>query len=252
MLIATATLITLLLFGGPDELFLIGALEKGVKKEIEDKDLKKEIKADISAYKKSVKVYKKQRKAQKKELGTLYSTNSTTREEFSALYKEMHSTLKKLQIEAIETRIKVVDKISEKEWDNIIEIEKERLSKVEQKRAKGKEKDVSQKPFSKFEATIKSLQLDQLIEQEALGHLSLLRQQYKDLSSNIMHSRSKFSEIILEKESSKSELESVAYWNNEIRTKAFDALNDLYLLLSEHVAEPEWNKVAKEFKRVIK
>jgi hypothetical protein len=38
MLIATATLISILLFGGPEEMFLMGTLEKGIKKEIKDKE----------------------------------------------------------------------------------------------------------------------------------------------------------------------------------------------------------------------
>jgi len=252
MLIATATLITLLLFGGPEELFLINALEKGIKKEIIDKDLKKEIKSEISEYKKSVKNYKKQRKNQKKELSNLYVSRTTTKEEFTTLFEEMLSTLKKLQKEAFETRISVLDKISEEEWGNIIAKEKERLVKLEQKNAKKKDKEKSKNPFSKFEATVQALQLDTQTEQNALDHIESLKEQYANLENYVEDTRNKFVTIINNKSSTEQELETIANWNNDLRKKAFFELSDLYLLLSKNVPESEWNTVAKEFKKLVK
>lgn len=252
MLIATATLISLLLFGGPDEIFLIGALEKGIKKEIINKDQQKEIKNIISDYKASIKTYKKIRKEQKKKLETLFDSKNTSEAEFSSIYNDLISTLKRLQLEAIDARLMSLEKITDEEWENIIAIEKERLQKLNEKNAKGKNKDASKKPFSSFEAAIQSLQLDSQTEKEALDQIATLKKYYVELENNIKDSRNKFSQIIQGKNSTKADLEIIANWNNEIKSNAFSSLTNLYGILSESVPEDNWNKISKEFKKLIK
>mgnify|MGYP001824717371 CR=1 FL=1 len=252
MLIATATLISMLLFGGPEEMFLMGALEKGIKKEITDKDRQKEIKSIISAYKKRVKNYKKIRKIQKKELAALYSSKITSKENFSSLYDEMILTLENLQNETIDSRLQSLELITDEEWKNMIQREKERLTKEEAKTSKSKKKDKEPKPFSNLEDIIQSLDMDDQNEQESLQQLGKVKKSYDDLVHTVQDSRNKFSLVILERNSSRTELESVANWNNEIKKEAYFNLVDLYKKLSGNVSDENWAKVAKEFSKIIK
>jgi len=252
MLIATTTLISILFFGNPEEIFLIGALEKGIKKEISDKDTRKEIKTLIAAYEKSVKDFKKKRKSQKKELSGLYSSKNSSDDDFSTLFNEMYTTLNNLQLEAIHTRIKTLNMISEEEWKNMVQIEKDRLTKLETKSIKSKNKEKDPKPFSNLEAVIQSLGLDAQTEKESIQHLNAVRVSYDDLVHTVQDSRDKFSQIILDKNSSRTELESVAKWNNQIKKDAYFNLVDLYNTLSENVPDEKWAKVAKEFGKILK
>ncbi len=251
MLIATATLISMLLFGGPEEMFLIGTLEKGIKKEITDKDRQKEIKSIISAYKKRVKNYKKIRKIQKKELAALFSSKKSSSDDFSSLYDEMILTLQNLQMETIDSRIQSLEMITDEEWKNMIQREKDRLIKEETKASKSKKKDKEPKPFSNLEEVIKSLNLDNQNEQESLQQLEKVRKSYNDLVHTVQDSRNKFSQIIRDRNSSRAELESVGNWNNEIKKDAYFNLVHLHKRLSENVPDENWAKVAKEFGKII-
>jgi hypothetical protein len=252
MLIATATLISILLFGGPEEMFLMGILEKGIKKEITDKDRQKEIKSIISVYEKSVKGYKKTRKSQKKELAALYSSKNASADDFSSLYDEMILTLQNLQTKTIDSRIQSLEMITDEEWENMVQMEKDRLIKEETKASKSKKKVKEPKPFLNLEEVIKSLNLDTQNEQESLQQLEKVKKSYDDLVHTVQDSRNKFSQIILDRNSSRAELESVANWNNEIKKDAYFNLVDLYKKLSENVPDENWAKVAKEFGKIIK
>jgi hypothetical protein len=252
MLIATATLISILLFGGPEEMFLMGTLEKGIKKEITDKDRQKEIKSIISVYEKSVKGYKKTRKSQKKELAALYSSKNASVDDFSSLYDEMILTLQNLQTETIDSRIQSLEMITDEEWENMVQMEKDRLIKEETKASKSKKKVKEPKPFLNLEEVIKSLNLDTQNEQESLQQLEKVKKSYDDLVHTVQDSRNKFSQIIRDRNSSRAELESVANWNNEIKKDAYFNLVDLYKKLSENVPDENWAKVAKEFGKIIK
>ena len=252
MLIATATLISLLLFGGPEEIFLIGSLEKGIKKEIADKDRQKEIKSLISVYKKSAKAYMKKRKSQKKELSGLFSVKNSSMDDFSTLFDEMITTLKNLQMETIDTRLKSFDMITDEEWENMVQMEKDRLEQKEIKASKGKEKDKEPKPFTNLEEMIQSLEMDDKTQQEATQQLDKLKKSYDDLVHTVQDSRNKFSQIILDRNSSRTELESVVNWNNAIKKDAYFDLVDLYKKLSENVPDENWAKVGKEFGKIIK
>jgi hypothetical protein len=252
MLIATATLISLLFFGGPEEIFLIGALEKGIKKEIIEKDRQKEIKNLIAAYKKGVKDYKKTRKSQKKALSGLFSSKNSSYDDFSSLFDEMISTLTNLQMAAIDTRIKSLEMITDEEWKNMIQIEKDRLTKADIKASKTKKKDKEPKPFSNLEEVIKSLNLDVQTEKESLQQLAIVKKNYDDLVHTVQDSRNKFSQIILDRNSSSTELGSVADWNNGIKKEAYFNLVELYKILVINVPDENWTKVAKEFGKIIK
>jgi hypothetical protein len=252
MLIATATLISILLFGGPEEMFLMGTLEKGIKKEITDKDRQKEIKSIISVYEKSVKGYKKTRKSQKKELAALYNSKNASVDDFSSLYDEMILTLQNLQTKTIDSRIQSLEMITDEEWENMVQMEKDRLIKEETKASKSKKKVKEPKPFLNLEEVIKSLNLDTQNEQESLQQLEKVKKSYDDLVHTVQDSRNKFSQIIRDRNSSRAELESVANWNNEIKKDAYFNLVDLYKKLSENVPDENWAKVAKEFGKIIK
>ena len=63
MLIGLATLITILLFGGGQDYFLVMNLDKGIKKFVVEKERKKEILAEFKIAKKEVKKLSKTRKA---------------------------------------------------------------------------------------------------------------------------------------------------------------------------------------------
>jgi hypothetical protein len=252
MLIATATLISILLFGGPEEMFLMGTIEKGIKKEITDKDRQKEIKSIISDYKERVKNYKKIRKIQKKELAALYDSKKSSSDNFSSLYEEMILTLQDLQMETIDSRIQSIEMITDEEWKNMVKMEKDRLTKAETKASKSKKKDKEPKPFSNLQEVIQSLNLDAQNEQESLQQLEKVKKSYDDLVHTVQDSRNKFSQIIRDRNSTRTELESVANWNNQIKKDAYFNLVDLHKKLSENVTDENWAKVAKEFGKIIK
>jgi hypothetical protein len=251
MLIATATLIAILFFGSPEQIFLIESIEKGIKKEVADKSLRKEINNDIASYESRVKNYKKIRKIQRKELYALFASKGSKSEDFEAHFKLMESTLERLQLKAIETRNVVLDKITKEEWANIIALEKERLLKAEEKAAKKKNKDKTGKPFAKFESAINSLVIEENEREDAIEQLGLLRNHYADLKDYVQDTRNEYHEVITKKNASREDLLSIVDKNSDLRKSSYYALVDIYKDLSEKISDDNWSKMSKEFKNLI-
>ena len=91
MLIATATLITILLLGAQTEFYYIHSLENGVKKEVVDKSTRKQINGLLSQYKKEVKAYDKARTSYMKQLDKMVTSQFTSDESFQAWSQELIS-----------------------------------------------------------------------------------------------------------------------------------------------------------------
>jgi ATP/maltotriose-dependent transcriptional regulator MalT len=252
MIITTVTLITILLFGGPDEIFLISAIEKGIKKEILDKDTQKEIKQIIGNYKNEVKSYTNLRKEQRKELNALLASQNTKRDEFESLSGGMQSILDKLQEETIDTRIEVLSMITENEWKGILKLQKKRIISEEEKASNGINKDMTEKPFSKFEQTVSAVITNEMGKQDALDQLQNVREQYIQLQYFVKDSRSEFYIIITDKNSSKEDLLSVCHRNNELRKAAYTGLMDMHQVLAKNVSGDDWPKIVKKFNKFIK
>lgn len=252
MIIATVTLITILLLGSPDELFLIGAIEKGIKKEVVDGDRSKEVKKILKEYKKETKSYAKSRKDQRKQLEALFTSKSSSEVDFDNQFEIMHATLANLQKEAIEARILVLGVITDEEWKKILNIEKARITNLEEKKAKSKTKDKLEKPFSSFENTLKSTISDKDIIIESAKQLQVLREQLNLLRSVIKDTRNEFHEIIINKNATTQELLSISENNEMLRKTSFEALADMHEILSHNISDDDWKKVSKEFSKLIK
>jgi intergrase/recombinase len=155
-------------------------------------------------------------------------------------------------METIDSRIQSLEMITDEEWKNMVQMEEDRLTEEETKASKSKKKDKEPKPFSNLEKVIKSLNLDAQNEQESLRQLDKVKKSYDDLVHTVQDSRNNFSQIIRDRNSTRTELESVGNWNNEIKKDAYFNLVDLHKKLSGNVPDENWTKVSKEFSRIIK
>ena len=87
MLVGLATLLMSLFGGGSLDVFYIDKIEQGIKKEVDDKDRKKDLQSDLKAYTKSTKEFNKVLKNQLKDLKKKNLDRSTTEEWYAEFYE---------------------------------------------------------------------------------------------------------------------------------------------------------------------
>ena len=143
MIVAIASLITALFLGGPAEIFYVDNLEKGIKKQVLEKERKKEILSEIKSTKTLYKDFEKERKKDYKSFLNLYMDKNTTPDGLNSFFKELKEKRVEYQNKLIDQRLVIYEKIQSEEWDNILEssvsVSEKNLAKAEKTGTKAKE-----------------------------------------------------------------------------------------------------------------
>jgi hypothetical protein len=151
----------------------------------------------------------------------------------------------------VDTRIVVIDKIDDDEWDEIMRMSEEEAqnekAKEEEKEIKGKIKNI----FEKMESTIGKSIDDTNRADNVLKSLQKFKTSYYNLESNIIDRYPEDNKILIKKNSGKEELNLIYSEVFTLRESNLAALTDFHFKVLEQTNEKEWKKIMKEMNKII-
>lgn len=247
MIVGLAALFTILFLGGAQEYLFVENFDKGVKKFVIEKDRSKEVLADLKLTKSMIKNFNKKRKGQLSEFHSMNLDRSISREALVGFFEARVEERKVFQLKMIEQRLKVVVKINDAEWQEIIELSDATLQK---KMAKLEKKGAA----DPFEAVIKSVKaniIDQANQAKALTVVENFKLEYGNLLTEVNSINTIESNLLRNKNSTSKEFETLANDMNQLREKAYKSLIDLHFDMKEITNENAWAKVMKSINKII-
>jgi len=245
MIVGIIALITVLFFGGPGEIFYVDNIEKGIKKNIDDKERKKEILADFKFTKSTIKDYEKIRKSEFKEFKTLYNNSTTSKVELELFFSSLQENRSEYQNKVIDQRILIFEKIQPEEWSNIlassITKSEKRIEKLNKKALKGKEN--YRKTQSKIESTIvNNDQKDEIIEA-----LESFKKASDDLENTLRSINASDDKILADKNSGKDDLLKLVQNDSEKRVPFVKSVINFHQVVKENSSDEEFSTIIKTF-----
>ena len=251
MLIGIATLFSMLFGGGSLEVFYLDELDKGIKKEVVDKDRKKELLNETKAYTKTVKEFNKTQKGHLKTLQQKNLDRGTVGDWYIAFYEQRMKERMELQNTFINQRLNLQQKVTDDEWEKIMSRSASAESKMEKKEQKKEMKKNDENFFKEQETAIVTYITDQdrrMIVLEALGVYEATYSQLHDTYENINVENSAF---LADKYASKEKMQILADLLNEQRVILFEGYSVFLLALQINATDEEWKPIMKAFNKML-
>ena len=247
MIVGTITLITILFLGGAPDYFLVDKLNKGVKEYVVEKERKDELLAELKLAKKDLKGIKKESRQFVKVLNERLLDRSASDDEILAMGDSIMQNIIEMQDLLIQTRIRMIHKIEDEEWEQIISLSEEEVRKGKQKSKKMAEEGKIKDPFIKLESTINNTVSDTEIKENILDAMNVYKVQLNELSEMLKQKNVVDQPVLGNKTSTADELWSTAKEVNAIRARTMGYTMDFRSDIKENTSEKEWNKIMKEF-----
>ena len=251
MIVGIATLIMSLFGGGSLDVFYIDKIEQGIKKEVDDKDRKKDLQSDLKAYTKSVKEFNKVLKNQLKDLKKKNLDRSTTEEWYAEFYESRMQERIKLQKTFIEQRISLQEKITDDEWNAIMKRASDETTKLAEKEERKEMKKKDKNAFRVQEKTI----VDHIADKdrrmtllEALSVYEVLYDQIHEAYESINVNESVF---LANKNATKTEMLVLAGILNEQRVKLYVGNTIFIMAMQEYATDSEWTPIMKAYNKLL-
>lgn len=245
MIVAIVSLITALFLGGPAQIFYVDSLEKGIKKNVLEKERKKDILSEIKSTKVYYKDFEKERKQDYKTFLNLYAEKNTSSEELDSFFKQLQETRTAYLTKLIDQRLIIFGMIESEEWDNIlnssISVADKNIAKAEKKASKSKE------GFQKTNSKIKSIITDKELLQDLLKGLENVVGSERELEIRLLATNSSQNEILANKYASKEELLEIVTEDSKQRGGLLESLTIFHEECRENCSEVEWTQIMKSF-----
>ena len=110
----------------------------------------------------------------------------------------------------------------------------------------------SKDPFEKLYATIDKQVPDATSKEKITKIVDDFARTYHDLNGKIASVNSKENDILIKQNASQAELQGIADDINAIRLQAYTSLVDFHFDMLEAVPEANWDKIMKEFNKILK
>ncbi len=247
MIVGIVTLFGMLFFGGSQEYFFVESLEKGVKEYILDKDSSKEILAGLKESKSTIDAFNKTREKRLKTLRTMNLDYAADTASFDAFFQQLADERKGFQKEMVDGRMKMVAKIEDSEWSNIITMSNESTEKRLEKEGQKKEKDV----FKDLENTIRKVFPEKEKQTLAFAEAEKLKSGYANLLNEYTSYNSLQSELLKNKNTTAEQFSQQSVEVNKIRHTALLGLKDFHFKIKEIADEADWAKVMKAVNKIL-
>jgi hypothetical protein len=236
-----------MLFFGGVEYFLVDELDRGIKKYVVEKDRRKEIQDDLKGSMAILKAFNKERASKLKLFKRMNADRHVAKKDLEKFYDDRHKERVEFQQKVINERLKIIVKLNEEEWENIVSMSAENVAKSTEKAKKKKQKDPYAGLINSVSKTVENkdlaLKVATLVKNFENKHKAF-NDQLK--SMNILESK-----VVQKQDATFEELESMAKAGNNFRKEAFDAFLDFHQNLKNLTTEREWNKIMKEFNKII-
>ncbi len=241
-----------LFFVNNQEIFLIDQLEKGVKKYVEDKSRKDEILAVTSLTKSSVKQFNKLREEQVKEFRLMNGNPNISRATFKRYFQARAKERLEIQILMIENRVMMHEKITNTEWDLIMEMEnhvrQKNRNKIEKKLSRGKYIT----PFASMENVIDKVIDDESKKIELMNMLESFKSTHHSWVTKANDFSALHNEIIAKKDATEEELTNEIMKLNILRMDMYINIIDFRFSILEHTDNEEWEAIINELNSTMK
>ena len=251
MIIGLATLITILFFGGANEIFFIEKLEKGVKEYVVEKDRKKEILEDLKS---SKKVMKEFAKIEKKEFGkwkTMYQDQNTSEQDFHDFFSQMEKERISIQNQVIDERMLVLGKIQEDEWESIVEYSGDKFDKAKEKALKKSEKKGPEVMFLKTRKVISEVSTDDKKETLLIDGLDNLTNAFDNFYESFKSINVRENEILIDKQADKESIHKIKQELNGARKSCFTEVIGYHSLVKSNTNPEQWESIMKAFTKEL-
>ncbi len=238
--------------GGDADYFYIDGLDKGIKKYVDDKDLKKEAMDTVKAF---VKFRKEQQKAAKTELKQLEMKNedrTATAEWFDDFFGRRMEAKIEMQERWIRGRLWLQENIRTEDWDEIMAFATKTSDKINEKEAKkeakGKHKDV----FAALEAAITQSIVDPAKQSKVMTGLEVFEKQYYEIGQNLKDINVTETDFLKDQNTTAEQLVVYGKLINDQREDLFKAYALFYFVGVENTTAEEWKPIAKHLNKILK
>lgn len=244
-----ALLVGLLLSGGIETIFLTPDFKKNVKTFVTDKEKEKEVLALMKEAKSDQKNLLKQKKKITKQAAVISANRSSKREEIEELFLSYYQIRLKAQETGIEREIKMKSIIDEVEWDSIVK-------NIEKNTHKNKvEKSVKKTNTKIFTSLIKKCEINVVDQSRRKKIVDAIKAENKLINvfiEDFIRLNYKDIESIRAYSAGYGEYRKMVEIINKGRLEILHETLDLRALIIENSTEEEWQKISKEFAKLIK
>jgi len=252
MIIGIATLLMMLFGGGSIDVFYIDKIEQGVKKEVTDKDRKKDLQGDLKEYTKTVKEFNKIRKNHLKELKKKNLDRSTSETWYVQFYESRFQERVDLQKAFIGQRIALQQKISDDEWEAIMKKASDQTTQLAEKeqRKEGKKKD--ENDFRVQEKAIVDNVADQERRMTLLEAFAVYEALYNQIHESYEDINVNESLFLANKDASEEEMIILAGLLNDQRVLLYAGYTVFLVAMHNNTTDEEWKPIMKAFNKLLK
>jgi hypothetical protein len=234
--------------GGAQEDLIIIHGEKYVKKVVMDKDRKGLILAEFKSIKKLQKSYQKMNKKNGKQLETLIKNYQTDEKTFTAFFQKLAEDEKQVNEQFFTHRLVIQDKITQEEWDEIMGNIQKSVSKDD--KTAGKTLSNFEKDLSKMKTKILAVLNEDFRKDKAEGYINEFIASVQRSGKQIVEKGPEEKEILLNKNTSREELDKLGDEKIGAWLDLLDAVATLHLKLGEISTEEEWKTISKWMNKI--
>lgn len=249
MIAALIALIGLLLGGSNTQTYLIDELDVGIKKEITDKDRKKDLQNILGDYQKVQKSFLKEKKKQLKILSKATEDKTTSKEYLDAFFDKRMNAYIEFDKYFINKRIILQNEITDEEWAQIMLRSTEAAEKIDAKEQKKINKGKIKDPFDKLEKTIRNTISNAEKNKDVMDALEVYKSYSFSLAERLANTDVITSDLLADKYAPRELLDATAKDRNMERRKLFNSYTTFFFVLSINTTEDEWNSLVKEFNK---
>lgn len=242
------TLITILLFGGSQNELIFIDFEKEAKTVVVDKSRYSDIKdinKDFQALKKD---YEKKGKGFAKEFEGLLGDQTTTPENFANYLDEVVKLEEESDKRYLAIRERVQDKMTEGEWEKMMDNLTKEIGKMSEKTEKALAKYNDQ--MSEFSESI----LKRVDNEETKLKLESSLQVFSENATVLAEKMVVYDEqevgVLISYKPSEEELTEVLYGYNDELKEFYNLIFELHQNLAKQTSEKEWKRVSKELQNI--
>lgn len=248
MIAAIVAFFALLFGGGSPEIFYVDNIDKGVKKFVVDKHIKKELKDTLKWTTKAIESFRKEQKSHIKALKKLNLDIQSTPELYIAFFEMQNKARLELSTDVVNMRSYAQSIIKPDEWKQIMDMAetsaKKDNDKEEKKAAKGS-KDIFKGLNKKINEQVvdvdkKALILDALSVYEAAFNIGK-----KTMADNDVQNR----DILSDQHATKTDMFAFHEALAEVRNDFYAAYTAFYFVVKENTSEEEFTPIIKEFNK---
>lgn len=251
MIVGLLTLLMSIFGMGSVEVFYLDKLEEGIKKEVVDKDRKKELLDEMKSYTKTSKEFRKELKEDLKELRKKNLEKNTSMEWYESFYEDRMEERVQLQEVFIDQRLTLQEQITQEEWDAIMKRALTESEKLKEKEQKQEMKKSDKNAFRVQEKTIVDVIEDQDRRMELLEALGVFESVFEDIHQAYDQINVEESQFLADKNASAEEMEALAALLNIQRNKLYEGNTVFLEAMHELATEDEWEPIMKAYNKLL-